>query len=134
MPLKITDLLSIAWLTLPSLDRLLMDKDLDRPRLRESLETALKVGKGIILINETLYSEFFACADCGISMPEIEPRLFSFNSPYGACSHCTGLGSTMEVDPELVIPNKKLTLAEGAIKRGPPRRIPPKADPPWTEK
>ena len=97
-------------------DRLLMDKDLDRPRLRESLETALKVGKGIILINETLYSEFFACADCGISMPEIEPRLFSFNSPYGACSHCTGLGSTMEVDPELVIPNKKLTLAEGAIK------------------
>ena len=97
-------------------DRLLMDKDLDRPRLRESLETALKVGKGIILINEILYSEFFACADCGISMPEIEPRLFSFNSPYGACHHCTGLGSTMEVDEELVIPNKKLTLAEGAIK------------------
>ena len=97
-------------------DRLLMDRDLDRPRLRESLETAIKVGKGIILINEVLYSEFFACADCGISMPEIEPRLFSFNSPYGACSRCTGLGSTMEVDPELVMPNKNLTLAEGAIR------------------
>ena len=97
-------------------DRLLMDKDLDRPRLRESLETALKVGKGIILINDILYSEFFACADCGISLPEIEPRLFSFNSPFGACAHCTGLGSTMEVDIELVMPNKNLTLAEGAIR------------------
>ncbi len=116
------------------IDRLLIDKELDRPRLRESLETGLKIGKGIIIINhpsplltkegikgrldfvELLFSENFACAECGISLPEIEPRLFSFNSPYGACSYCTGLGSTMEVDIELVIPNKNLTLAEGAIR------------------
>ncbi|MDP2668792.1 MAG: excinuclease ABC subunit UvrA [bacterium] len=102
------------------IDRLLIDKELDRPRLRESLETGLKIGKGIIIVNtkesDLLFSENFACADCGISLPEIEPRLFSFNSPFGACAHCTGLGSTMEVDIELVIPNKNLTLAEGAIR------------------
>src|SRR3990167_1885331 len=108
-------------------DRLVIDKELDRPRLRESLETALKIGKGLVLINhhtkdfgvgvnDQLFSEHFACPDCGISLPEIEPRLFSFNSPYGACQHCTGLGSTLEVEPELVIPNKNLTLAEGAIR------------------
>ncbi|OGF64766.1 excinuclease ABC subunit A [Candidatus Giovannonibacteria bacterium RIFCSPHIGHO2_01_FULL_45_24] len=97
-------------------DRLIIDKELDRPRLRESLETALKIGKGLVLINEAIFSEHFACPDCGISLPEIEPRLFSFNSPYGACPHCTGLGSTLEVEPDLVIPNKNLTLAEGAIR------------------
>ena len=97
-------------------DRLIIDKDLDRPRLRESLETALKIGKGLVLINDTLFSEHFACPDCGVSLPEIEPRLFSFNTPYGACPHCTGLGSTLEVEPDLVIPNKNLTLAEGAIR------------------
>ncbi|QQG42482.1 MAG: excinuclease ABC subunit UvrA [Candidatus Giovannonibacteria bacterium] len=108
-------------------DRLVIDKELDRPRLRESLETALKIGKGLVLINphtkdfgvgvnDQLFSEHFACPDCGVSLPEIEPRLFSFNSPYGACPHCTGLGSTLEVEPDLVIPNKNLTLAEGAIR------------------
>ncbi|KKT57700.1 MAG: UvrABC system protein A [Candidatus Giovannonibacteria bacterium GW2011_GWC2_44_9] len=97
-------------------DRLVIDKELDRPRLRESLETALKIGKGLVLINDILFSEHFACPDCGVSLPEIEPRLFSFNSPYGACLHCTGLGSTLEIEPELVIPNKNLTLAEGAIR------------------
>ena len=110
-------------------DRLVIDRDLDRPRLRESLETALKIGKGLVLIEvglpsigsptsikELLFSENFACPACGISIPELEPRLFSFNSPYGACSHCTGLGETLEVDPALVIPNPALTLAEGAIK------------------
>ncbi|MDP3935174.1 MAG: excinuclease ABC subunit UvrA [Candidatus Giovannonibacteria bacterium] len=97
-------------------DRLVIDKELDRPRLRESLETALKVGRGMVLINDTLFSEHFACPDCGVSLPEIEPRLFSFNTPYGACPHCTGLGSTLEVEPDLVIPNKNLTLAEGAIR------------------
>src|SRR3989344_4605417 len=97
-------------------DRLLVDKELDRPRLRESLETALKIGKGLVLVNDNLFSEHFACPDCGVSVPEIEPRLFSFNSPYGACPHCTGLGSTLEVEPDLVIPNKNLTLAEGAIR------------------
>ncbi len=97
-------------------DRLLVDKELDRPRLRESLETALKIGKGLVLVNDNLFSEHFACPDCGVSLPEIEPRLFSFNSPYGACPHCTGLGSTLEVDPKLIVPNEKLTLAEGAIR------------------
>ncbi len=101
-------------------DRLVIDKELDRPRLRESLETALKIGKGIVIVasgeSEVIFSENFACPTCGISLPEIEPRLFSFNSPFGACPHCTGLGNTLEVEPELVIPNQNLTLAEGAIK------------------
>jgi len=109
-------------------DRLMIDTELDRPRLRESLETALKIAKGLVLIAtekssstgsgqaETLFSENFACPDCNISLPEIEPRLFSFNSPYGACPYCTGIGSTMEVDFDLVFPNKNLTLAEGAIR------------------
>ncbi|HEY4521964.1 MAG TPA: excinuclease ABC subunit UvrA [Candidatus Paceibacterota bacterium] len=101
-------------------DRLTIDKEIDRPRLRESLETAIKIGKGLLIINSNkkdfLYSESFACPDCNISVPDLEPRLFSFNSPYGACSYCTGLGSTMEVDPNLVVPNKSLTLAEGVIR------------------
>jgi excinuclease ABC subunit A len=101
-------------------DRLKIDKDLERSRLVDSLETALKLGKGIVIIGQNdkddlTFSEHFACEDCGISMPELEPRLFSFNNPYGACPECTGLGEKLEVDPELVIPNKNLTLAEGAI-------------------
>jgi excinuclease ABC subunit A len=108
-------------------DRLIIEKDMDRSRLIDSLETALKLGKGIVIINKTasksqkmsdndlVFSEHFACPDCGISLPELEPRLFSFNNPYGACPECTGLGEKLEVDPELVIPNKNLTLAEGAI-------------------
>ncbi len=109
-------------------DRLVLDKDLDRSRLVDSLETALRLGKGIVIINkktatkvkdekenDLIFSEHFACEDCGISLPELEPRLFSFNNPYGACSECTGLGEKLEVDPELVIPNQRLTLAEGAI-------------------
>ncbi len=100
-------------------DRLLVDSEIDRPRLAESVETALTMGKGILLVSaagqEHLFSEHFACAACGISLPELEPRLFSFNSPYGACPVCTGIGHTLEVDPALVFPNKNLTLAEGAI-------------------
>ncbi len=107
-------------------DRLVLDKDLDRSRLVDSLETALHLGKGIVIINKNskskdpieddlIFSEHFACEDCGISLPELEPRLFSFNNPYGACPECTGLGEKLEVDPELVIPNKRLTIAEGAI-------------------
>lgn len=101
-------------------DRLKIDKDLERSRLVDSLETALKLGKGIVIIGQNdkddlTFSEHFACEECGISMPELEPRLFSFNNPYGACPECTGLGEKLEVDPELVIPNKNLTLAEGAI-------------------
>lgn len=101
-------------------DRLILDKDLERSRLVDSLETALKLGKGIVIVaqkdkDDLIFSEHFACEECGISMPELEPRLFSFNNPYGACPECTGLGEKLEVDPELVIPNKNLTLAEGAI-------------------
>ena len=102
------------------------DKEFDRSRLADSVETALKLGKGIVIItqnqksktqnpNDLIFSEHFACDDCGVSMPELEPRLFSFNNPYGACQECTGLGEKLEVEAELVIPNKNLTLAEGAI-------------------
>jgi len=107
-------------------DRLILDKDLDRSRLVDSLEIALRLGKGIVIVNkkgeskdpkenDSIFSEHFACEECGISLPELEPRLFSFNNPYGACPECTGLGEKLEVDPELVIPNKRLTIAEGAI-------------------
>ena len=89
-------------------------------RLSDSIETALKLADGLVEINvingETqLYSEHFACSDCGISLPEIEPRLFSFNNPYGACPECTGLGMNMELDKELIIPDGAKTFAEGAI-------------------
>ncbi|MDP3882471.1 MAG: excinuclease ABC subunit UvrA [Candidatus Staskawiczbacteria bacterium] len=100
-------------------DRLILDKGLDRSRLVDSLETALKLGKGIVIVsqktNDLTFSEHFACEECAISLPELEPRLFSFNNPYGACPECTGLGEKLEVDPELVIPNKRLTISEGAI-------------------
>jgi len=100
-------------------DRLILEKGLDKSRLVDSLETALKLGKGIAMVNSKskgiIFSEHFACEECGISLPELEPRLFSFNSPYGACPACQGLGEKLEVDPKLVIPNANLTLAEGAI-------------------
>ncbi len=93
----------------------------DRIRIMDSVETALKIGKGemVAVVNETeelFFSERFACKKCGFSMPAIEPRSFSFNSPHGACAACTGLGSKLEVDPTLVIPNASLSIAEGAIK------------------
>jgi excinuclease ABC subunit A len=100
-------------------DRLILDKDLDKSRLVDSLETALKLGKGVAIVNskknDLVFSEHFACEECGISLPELEPRLFSFNSPYGACPSCQGLGEKLEVDPKLVIPNPNLSIAEGAI-------------------
>ncbi|MDO8436150.1 MAG: excinuclease ABC subunit UvrA, partial [bacterium] len=101
-------------------DRLVLDKDLDKSRLIDSLETALKLGKGIVMISQKnaddlIFSEYFACEECGISLPELEPRIFSFNSPFGACSACHGLGEKLEVDPKLVFPNLNLTIAEGAI-------------------
>ncbi len=100
-------------------DRLVLERGLDKSRLVDSLETALKLGKGIVIINQKrnnlVFSEHFACEECGISLPELEPRLFSFNSPFGACPACQGLGQKLEVDPKLVIPNPNLTLAEGAI-------------------
>ncbi len=99
-------------------DRLVLDEELDKPRLVDSIETALKLGKGIVIVKskeDLIFSEHFACEDCGISMPEVEPGLFSFNSPQGACPACHGLGSKLEVDPKLVIPNYNLTISEGAI-------------------
>lgn len=101
-------------------DRFVLGKDIESSRVRDSVETALKVGKGIMTAaaagKDTIFSEHFACLECGTSLPDIEPRTFSFNSPYGACPACTGLGSTLEVDPERVLPNKRLSIAEGAIR------------------
>lgn len=98
----------------------------DKERLSESLETALDLGNGLVMVflpdeedelnNTKLFSEHFSCANCGTTVPELEPRTFSFNSPHGACVSCSGLGHTLEVDPDLVIPNKKLSLAEGALR------------------
>lgn len=93
----------------------------NRTRLADSIETALKFGEGLMLIanhdtgEEKVYSEHFACPTCQINVPEISPRSFSFNSPHGACETCHGLGTKLEIDSSLVIPNNKLTLAEGAI-------------------
>ncbi len=89
-------------------------------RLTDSVETALKLADGLVEINiiggETqMYSENFACSECGISLPEIEPRLFSFNNPLGACPACTGLGMNMELDKSLIIPDGSKTFAEGVI-------------------
>ena len=89
-------------------------------RLAESVETALRYGNDLVIIShgsgkDAIYSQKFACPNCGISLDEITPRIFSFNSPYGACPKCNGLGDRLEFDPDLVIPDKSLTLAEGAI-------------------
>ena len=108
-------------------DRLVIHHDEDedyRSRLADSVETALQFGNGIMVATvvdgdssrDILFSEHFACVECGISLPEIEPRTFSFNSPHGACPHCSGLGVIMEIDPDLVIPDKNLSLEEGAIR------------------
>lgn len=102
-------------------DRLIVESDV-RKRLTESVESALNLGEGLIIFlnNETeeeeLFSQNFACPNCHINLPEISPRSFSFNSPHGACPVCTGLGTRLEIDPNLVVPNKKLTIAEGAIR------------------
>ena len=89
-------------------DRLAMTPDI-RERLADSVETALRESRGLVLVNrpdgDHLYSEHHACTFCGTSLPEIEPRMFSFNSPYGACPGCDGLGTKLEVDPDLVIPD-----------------------------
>ncbi len=101
------------------IDRLILKEGLAR-RLADSLEMAIKMGNGIVLIlkekEEVLFSEHLACIDCGVSYPEIEPSLFSFNSPQGACSTCGGLGTTLKIDPDKVVPIKTLSLREGAIR------------------
>ena len=101
-------------------DRLQVERGENATRLADSIETALKLGSGVVLVKvldgeELLFSEHFACVYCGINLGEIAPRTFSFNSPYGACPACTGLGCKLEIDPNLVIPDKGLSLLEGAI-------------------
>ena len=104
-------------------DRLVIGQSESQSRIADSVETALKLGAGVVLVSvvdgeELLFSEHFACVHCGISLGEIAPRTFSFNSPHGACPACTGLGVKLEIDPEMVIPNKELSVAQGAIRPG----------------
>jgi excinuclease ABC subunit A len=102
------------------IDRLVMRPDL-RKRLADSIETAVARAEGLVDIEDVeseevaTYSDRFMCLHCGTSMPELEPRMFSFNSPHGACARCTGLGSQMEIDPELIVPDPSLSLNDGAI-------------------
>ncbi|MFN2243512.1 MAG: excinuclease ABC subunit UvrA [Anaerolineae bacterium] len=97
---------------------------MDRTRLADSVETAIKLGGGVMKVTDVtdadaprdhLFSEHFACVHCGISLPEIEPRSFSFNSPHGACPACMGLGTELEVDSDLIIPDRSKALNQGAI-------------------
>jgi len=100
------------------IDRIILKEEIS-PRLYEDIELALKKGEGIVFVDindeRKTFSEHFACSDCGISLEEITPRVFSFNSPYGACPSCHGLGFKQEFDPDLIIPNKDLSLIEGAV-------------------
>ena len=101
------------------IDRIVMKEGV-APRLSDSIQSALRIADGRVLIDvmeheEVLFSEHHACPICGFSIGELEPRMFSFNSPFGACPACDGLGTKLEVDPELVVPDKSLTLEEGAI-------------------
>ena len=100
-------------------DRLVVRAGMES-RLTDSLETALRAGGGVVYVQVVdgellMFSENFACVDCGISLPEIAPRMFSFNSPFGACPVCTGLGSHKEFDEELVIPDQTLSVADGVF-------------------
>jgi len=104
-------------------DRLVMGQGESQSRIADSVETALKLGAGVVLVSilggeELLFSEHFACVHCGISLGEIAPRTFSFNSPHGACPACTGLGVKLEIDPDMVTPNKELSIAQGAVHPG----------------
>lgn len=121
-------------------DRVFLDEKVERMRLVDSLEMGLKIGKGLLIVHflekektkskkgsislkilkdskgkDLIFSELLSCPQCGFSFPPLEPRLFSFNSPYGACPACQGLGEKMILHPDLVIPNKDLSIAEGAI-------------------
>lgn len=101
-------------------DRLVIQPDIAR-RLTDSVETAAGLAGGIVIINipgedrDILFSQNYACEDCGISIEELTPRMFSFNNPYGACPTCTGLGAQLKVDPDLIIPNRSLSLMDGAV-------------------
>ena len=101
-------------------DRLMMKPDLAR-RLTDSVETAANLSGGLVILNEldgdrdTMFSQNYACEDCGVSLPELSPRMFSFNNPYGACPVCTGLGTQLVADPALIIPDDSKSILQGAI-------------------
>src|SRR5262245_269302 len=100
-------------------DRLVMKEDL-RTRLTQSVETAVALAEGLVTVDvidgeSFTYSERFACPEHGVSLPELQPRIFSFNSPHGACPRCTGLGAQQEIDPDLLVPDPSLSIAEGAL-------------------
>ncbi len=102
-------------------DRLVIREDVAR-RLTDSVETASNLSGGIVIVNvlgdeerDITFSQNYACEDCGVSIEELSPRMFSFNNPYGACPACTGLGSQMKIDPERILPNRSLSILEGAI-------------------
>ena len=116
------DLNKQQWHTIEIVvDRLVLEDETERSRVTDSVETALRYGEGRMLTvdadtnAEHVYSEQFACSYCGISFAEIEPRTFSFNSPHGACSVCSGLGVRLVVDPELIVPDTSICLEDGAI-------------------
>ncbi|MBQ6346820.1 MAG: excinuclease ABC subunit UvrA [Clostridia bacterium] len=101
------------------IDRLIVRPDIQQ-RLTDSLETAMKLAEGLVVASvidgeDTLFSQNYACPDCGISIGELTPRMFSFNNPYGACLTCSGLGMLMKIDPAIVIPDRSLSLNQGAI-------------------
>jgi excinuclease ABC subunit A len=102
------------------IDRLVMKPELAR-RLTDSVETAVNLSGGLVVLNKveddsnTVFSQNYACEECGISLPELSPRMFSFNNPYGACPTCTGLGTQLVADPELIIPDPSKSILEGAI-------------------
>jgi excinuclease ABC subunit A len=102
------------------IDRL-VSKDGQRNRITDSVETALRLSEGLVKVapvegRDMIFSENFACVDCGVSYPEMTPRMFSFNNPYGACQKCSGLGSMSYFDPDLIIPDRNVSLEGGAIK------------------
>ena len=103
-------------------DRLIIRSDIQK-RLTDSIETVLNLAGGLVLVDvadhpEMMFSTNFACPDCGIAIEELTPRMFSFNNPYGACPTCTGLGSMQKIDPDLIVMDRTLSLAEGAINVG----------------
>src|ERR687884_510042 len=100
-------------------DRLVMKPDL-RTRLAQSVETAAQLAEGLVAVDvvggeSMLFSENFACPEHGVSLPELEPRIFSFNAPHGACPHCTGLGAQETIDPDLIVPDDSLSVRQGAL-------------------
>ena len=100
-------------------DRLIIKDGMDK-RLTDSLETALKMAHGLVIVNiidgeDLMFSQNYACDDCGINIEELTPRMFSFNTPYGACPKCSGIGHIIKIDPDLIIPDKTLSINQGAI-------------------